>query len=153
MLQYFLLYLMRSMGKVIYIIGLAASSTSKDPQVKTMEPIVKIKVTNCSIQLGWILARDVFFKNYMGSRPEAKKCIFSFSACGCMYEWMLSFFSSAIFSTPLNRLKWNWKPTNCRWTLCVWFTSESTTENLSNTKYLYLYILNRRRWITNEYIN
>ena len=24
--------------------------------------------------------------------------------------WMLSFFSSTIFSTQLNRLKWNWKP-------------------------------------------
>ena len=34
------------------VIGLAASSTSKGPPVKTTEPTVKIKVTNCSIQLG-----------------------------------------------------------------------------------------------------
>ena len=33
-------------------IGLAASSISKGPQVKTTEPMVKIKVTHCSIQLG-----------------------------------------------------------------------------------------------------
>ena len=32
--------------------NLAASSTSKGPQVKTTEPMVSIKVTNCSIQLG-----------------------------------------------------------------------------------------------------
>ena len=60
-------------GKSI-VIGLAASSTSKGPQVKTTEPMVSIKVTNSSIQLG--LARDGFAKNYMGSRPEAKKCHF-----------------------------------------------------------------------------
>ena len=34
------------------VIGLAASSTSKGPQVKTTEPMVSIKFTNCSIQLG-----------------------------------------------------------------------------------------------------
>ena len=33
-------------------IGLAASSTSKGPQVKTTEPMDSIEVTNCSIQLG-----------------------------------------------------------------------------------------------------
>ena len=66
---------MRSMGESI-VIGLAASSTSRDPQVKTTEPIDSIKVTTCIIQLGWILARDGFAKNYMGSRPEAKKCYF-----------------------------------------------------------------------------
>ena len=33
-------------------IGLAANATSKGPQVKTTEPMVAIKVTNCSIQLG-----------------------------------------------------------------------------------------------------
>ena len=32
------------------VIGLVASSTSKGPQVKTTEPMVSIKVTNCSIQ-------------------------------------------------------------------------------------------------------
>ena len=34
------------------VIGLAASSTSKGPQVKTTEPMDSIKVTHCSIQLG-----------------------------------------------------------------------------------------------------
>ena len=34
------------------VIGLAASSTSKGPQSKTTEPMVSVKVTNCSIQLG-----------------------------------------------------------------------------------------------------
>ena len=34
------------------VIGLAASSTSNDPQVKTTEPIDSIKITNCIIQLG-----------------------------------------------------------------------------------------------------
>ena len=33
-------------------IGLGASSTSKDRQVKTTEPMDAIKVPNCSIQLG-----------------------------------------------------------------------------------------------------
>ena len=51
------------------VIGLAASSTSKGPQVKPTEPMVKIKVTNYSIQLGWILARG-------GFAPEAQKCHF-----------------------------------------------------------------------------
>ena len=40
-------------------IGLEASSTSKGPQSKTTEPKDSTKVTYCSIQLGWILARDV----------------------------------------------------------------------------------------------
>ena len=84
---FFLLYPMRSMGESIGI-GLAASSNSKGPQVKTTDPMVSIKVTNCSIQLGWILACNCFAKNYMGSRPEAKKCHFSFSACGWICGWM-----------------------------------------------------------------
>ena len=42
------------MGESIEI-GLAASSTSKDPQVKTTEPMDSINVTNCIIQLGCIL--------------------------------------------------------------------------------------------------
>ena len=58
------------------VIGLAASSTSKGPQVKTTKPMVSIKVSNCRIQLGGILARDGFAKNYMGSHPETKKCDF-----------------------------------------------------------------------------
>ena len=66
---------MRSMGESIGI-GLEASSTSKGPQVKTTEPMDSTKVTYCSIQLGWISARDGFPKNAMGSRPEAKKCHF-----------------------------------------------------------------------------
>ena len=56
--------------------SLAASATLKGSQVKTTEPMVSIKVTNCSSQLGWILARDGFAKYYMGSRPEAKKSDF-----------------------------------------------------------------------------
>ena len=64
------------MGESIGI-GLAASSTSTGPQAKTTEPMDSIKVTYCSIQqLGWILARDGLAKNYLGSRPEAKKCHF-----------------------------------------------------------------------------
>ena len=62
---------MRGMGKV-----LESVSTSNGPQVKITEPMVSIKVTNCSIQLGWILAGDGFAKNYMGSRSKAKKCNF-----------------------------------------------------------------------------
>ena len=63
------------MGESIGI-GLAASSASKVPQAKTTERMDSIKVTYCSIQLGWILARDGFAKNYKGSRPEAEKCQF-----------------------------------------------------------------------------
>ena len=63
------------MGESIGI-GLEASLTSKGPQAKTTEPMDLIKVTYYSIQLGLILARDSFAKNYMGSRPEAKKCHF-----------------------------------------------------------------------------
>ena len=103
------------------VIGHAASSTSKSPPVKTMEPMFLIKVTNCSIQFGWILDRDGLAKNYMGSRPEAKKCDF-FVWCARMNVWIdgwmdvwmdgcYRFFLSTIFSTPLNLLKWNWKPT------------------------------------------
>ena len=66
---------MRSMGESIGI-GLEASSTSTDPQAETTEPMDSTKVTYCRIQLGWILARDGFAKNAMGSRPEAKKCQF-----------------------------------------------------------------------------
>ena len=68
----FLLYPMQSMGESIGI-GLEASSPSKGSQAKTTEPMGSTKVTYCSIQLGWILARDGFAKNAMGSRPEAKK--------------------------------------------------------------------------------
>ena len=70
LLYLFLLYPMRSMGESIGI-GLAASSPSKGPQSKTTEHMDSIKVTYCSIQLGWILALDGFAKNAMGSRPEA----------------------------------------------------------------------------------
>ena len=63
------------MGESIGI-GLEASSTSKGPQGKTTEPMDSTKVTYCSIQSGWILARDGFVKNAMGSRPEAKKGYF-----------------------------------------------------------------------------
>ena len=65
----------------------SASATSKGPQVKTTEPMVTNKATNCSIYLGCILARDGFSKNYMGSRPEAKKCHF-FIWCVRMYVCM-----------------------------------------------------------------
>ena len=54
----------------------AKEQTSKGPQTKTTEPMVSIKVTNCRIQLGWILVGDGFAKNYMESRPEAKKSEF-----------------------------------------------------------------------------
>ena len=91
------------------VIGLAASSTSKRPQVKTREPMVSIKVTNCSIQLGWILARDGFAKNYMGVSSRGQKVPFFHlvRADVCMdgYVCMLSFFSSTIFPTPLT--DWN----------------------------------------------
>ena len=66
---------MQSMGESIGI-GLEASSPSKGSQAKTTEPMDSTKDTYCSIQLGWILARDGFAKNAMGSRPEAKKCQF-----------------------------------------------------------------------------
>ena len=60
---------MRIMGESIGI-GLEASSTSKGPQAKTTEPMDSIKVIYCSFQLGRILARNSFTKNYMGSRPD-----------------------------------------------------------------------------------
>ena len=60
------------MGESIGI-GLEASSTSKGPQAKITELMDSTKVTYCSIQLGWILARDGFAKNATGSRPEAEK--------------------------------------------------------------------------------
>ena len=87
------------MGESIGI-GLAASSTSKSPQVKTTEPMVSIKVTNLSIQLGWILARDGFAKSYIGSRREAKKCDFFISSVR-MYVWIYAivFFIHDFFYT------------------------------------------------------
>ena len=85
------------MGESI-VISLAVSSTSKDPRVKTTEPMDSIEVTNCSIQLGWILARDGFAKNYMGSRPEAKSAIFLFSECGWM-DGCYRFFVHDFFHT------------------------------------------------------
>ena len=101
------------------VIGLAASSTSKGPQVKTTEPMVWIKVTNCSIQLGWILARDGFAKNICGLAQRPKSAIFSFSACGWMDEWMdgwmdvqhaFVFFVYDFFHI-VEPIGWNWKPT------------------------------------------
>ena len=58
------------------VIGLAASASSTGPQLKTTEPMNSIKVAKCSIQLGGISSREGFTKNYMGSRPESKKCDF-----------------------------------------------------------------------------
>ena len=86
------------MGESIGI-GLAASSTSKGPQTKTTEPIDSIKVTYCSVQLGWILARDGFAKNTWGLIQRPKSGIFSFSACGCM-DVCYRFFRPRFF--PLN---------------------------------------------------
>ena len=56
------------MGKALE--SVTRRATSKGPQVKTTEPMVSIKVTNCSIHLGWIL--DGFAKNYTGSRLDLK---------------------------------------------------------------------------------
>ena len=70
------MYTLSNAKQIRYWIGLAPSATSKGPQVKTTEPMVSNKVTNGSIHLGRILAPDGFAKNYMGSRPEAKKCDF-----------------------------------------------------------------------------
>ena len=56
--------------------GLAESSTSKDSQAKTTEPMVSTKSTNCSIQSRWILGLDISAKNSAGSLPEAKMCDF-----------------------------------------------------------------------------
>ena len=46
-----------------------------DPQIKTTEPMVSTKVTNCRILSSWILGPDGFAKNYTGSRPEPKKIV------------------------------------------------------------------------------
>ena len=48
------------------------NATSKGPQAKTTEHMDSIKVTYCSIQLGRIVARNGFAKNYMGFRPGPK---------------------------------------------------------------------------------
>ena len=58
------------------VIGLAACSTWKGPQVKTTEPMVSFEVRNCSIQLGLILAREGFSKNYMGVSSRGQKVRF-----------------------------------------------------------------------------
>ena len=53
---YFIIYFIFTLSNAKHgesiVIGFAASSTSKDPQVKTTEPIDSIKITNCIIQLG-----------------------------------------------------------------------------------------------------
>ena len=54
--NYFLLYPMRS--REIITIGLAPSATSQGPQIKTTEPMVLIKVKNCSIE------SDLMLKNF-----------------------------------------------------------------------------------------
>ena len=102
---HFFFYFIQCEARGSIVIGLASRSTSKGPQVKTTEPMVSIKVTNCSIQFGWILARDGFAKNYMGvSRP--KSAIFSFSAYGWFMDgWMLSFFRPRFF--PHSWTDWN----------------------------------------------
>ena len=64
-------------------IGLAASPTSKGPQVKITEPMVSIKVTNCSIQHVTVLPNVTW-----GLVQRPKSAIFSLSACGWMDEWM-----------------------------------------------------------------
>ena len=66
------------MGESIGI-GLEASSNSKGPQAKTTEPMDSNKVTYCSIQLCWILARDGFAKNAMGFVQRQKRAIFTLS--------------------------------------------------------------------------
>ena len=81
------------------VFGLMATATSKGSQVKTTEPMDSIKVTSCSIQLGWTLAPDGFTKNYMGSRliQRPKSAMFSSSACGCMY--VIVYFVNDFFNT------------------------------------------------------
>ena len=81
------------------VIGLAASSTSKGLQVKTTEPMVSIKVTYCSIHLGWILERDGFAKNYMGSRPEVKKVQFFHLVRADVWMDVIDFFVHDFFHT------------------------------------------------------
>ena len=84
------------------------SRASNGPQVKTTDPMVWNKVTDCGIQSGWILAPEGFANNHLVSHPGAKKYIF-FSVRMYIVSWL--FFSWTIFSTPFNQLKGNWKPT------------------------------------------
>ena len=73
------------------VISFAVSATSKGPQIKTTEPMVSFKVTNCSIQLGWILAPDGFAKKYMGYLREAKKCDFYKYCNRAWKKWVFLF--------------------------------------------------------------
>ena len=96
------------------IIGLEASAASKGPQVKTTEPMVSIKVTYCSIV--WIFACDGFAKNYMGSRPEAKKCDF-FIYSVRMIKWMYAgFLFFRLWFFPHRSTDWN----EIIYIMCVW---------------------------------
>ena len=54
---------MQSMDQVL-------ESVSRQRIPRTTEPIVSNKVTNCSIQLGWILARHGLAKNYISFRGQ-----------------------------------------------------------------------------------
>ena len=66
---------------------------SKGSKVRTTEPMVSIKVTNCSIQSSRILACDGFAKNYMGLIQKPKSRIFSFSH-GHMDKWACNLYLS-----------------------------------------------------------
>ena len=85
------------------LIGLAVSSTSKGPQAKTTEPIVSIKITNCSIhqvefqhvivllKITWNLAQRAPFFHLV----RAYVCMDKLYVW--MDGWMLSFFRPRFF--------------------------------------------------------
>ena len=83
------------------VISLATSATSKGHQVKTTEPMVSTKVTNCIVHSCWILGSDDFAKNYVGSRSEPKKSNFLFGPWrwGCRID--ISVFGESVTSSYL----------------------------------------------------
>ena len=88
---------MQSMDQVL-------ESVSRQRIPRTTEPIVSNKVTNCSIQLGWILARHGFAINHMGPRPEAKKCDFLIYSVR-MDGWLLPVFFDDDFFRPVQPIE------------------------------------------------
>ena len=59
--------------------------------------MISIKVTNCNFQSGSILARNGFAKITWGLIQRPKSAIFSFSACGYMYECMYGWMDVIVF--------------------------------------------------------
>ena len=97
--SHFSIFTLSNVKQIKYLNRSCGKRDFKGPSGKDYGPMISNKVTNYTIHLSWILARGGFVKNYMVSRPDAKKCYFSFSGWMDVPYVCYFFFVDEFFNT------------------------------------------------------